>query len=636
MKFKVLFLLLPFIFILDCAFAGNEICDNGIDDDSDGLIDLNDKVDCGCSASSSEVLSVLPNSFFEDGACPDEYDLLSNLDRWRNQSIYGEMEARADYINTCDWLPSQISNTGLFPFPNDPNGNTSNGIVAAIWYENWREGFGVCLDNKLHEDEFYKFEFDIGCSTSNYDQNGLGNNCFGNFPDDFDPIDVTLYGNIQCNTLPLANYNNQCPTSAPYNWIELGTITYDPQTSWSRLSISFQSPADILSILVGAPCNLSGTNYFIANFDCQNYFVFDNFILNGDTSSFETTIQSTGNLCTSDLVLSGTPDTVSSNNSYQWYRNGIAILGENTTQLNVSANGLDSGTYALRFGFAGPINNCSELYVASYELNVALSSVNQNSSLDCDGQVNAQITNGVAPYDIIWSTGTTYSSLPEGVLTSEVDLCAGLYNATASDNNGCLDTDFINVGFNCTDSITGMVLGGNESINDATVYLYDANNTTPIASTTVDNGYFSFNNFCFGNYILKGVAEGSQANLYEETYYFKTLDFEDAFLINMLGTVFNLNVNLLPTVGLQERGSAGVLSVSPNPTTDKITIRSESPNFTFYKIEIFNKSGLRVLEKSTLNQETEINLSELNSGIYFVRITTNEKTINKKIVLLKK
>jgi hypothetical protein len=42
------------------TMCGQEICTNGVDDDNDGLIDLNDSEDCVCTAVTN-VTSLIPN-----------------------------------------------------------------------------------------------------------------------------------------------------------------------------------------------------------------------------------------------------------------------------------------------------------------------------------------------------------------------------------------------------------------------------------------------------------------------------------------------------------------------------------------------------------------------------------------------
>jgi hypothetical protein len=56
-----LLLLFSFYFLYSA-----EICNNGIDDDGNGLIDLNDIISCPCSDTTIVVNSLIPNPSFED------------------------------------------------------------------------------------------------------------------------------------------------------------------------------------------------------------------------------------------------------------------------------------------------------------------------------------------------------------------------------------------------------------------------------------------------------------------------------------------------------------------------------------------------------------------------------------------
>ena len=77
MKTNFLFLLLFF----SVAIYGQEVCTNGIDDDNDGLVDLNDP-DCQCG-SNVEVPSLIPNASFEDYTiCPTNHSQLNRATGW--------------------------------------------------------------------------------------------------------------------------------------------------------------------------------------------------------------------------------------------------------------------------------------------------------------------------------------------------------------------------------------------------------------------------------------------------------------------------------------------------------------------------------------------------------------------------
>ncbi len=67
--------------------------------------------------------------------------------------------------------------------------------------------------------------------------------------------------------------------------------------------------------------------------------------------------------------------------------------------------------------------------------------------------------------------------------------------------------------------------------------------------------------------------------------------------------------------------------IYPNPADKMLFLKSEIP---IYKIEISDISGKRI--SAILNSNNEINVSKLKSGIYFLKITTQNKTETKRFV----
>jgi hypothetical protein len=62
---------LVIILFLTLNASAQEVCSNGLDDDNDGLIDLNDNLDCDCINISTETFGInfLPNPSFEEYNC---------------------------------------------------------------------------------------------------------------------------------------------------------------------------------------------------------------------------------------------------------------------------------------------------------------------------------------------------------------------------------------------------------------------------------------------------------------------------------------------------------------------------------------------------------------------------------------
>ena len=70
-------------------------------------------------------------------------------------------------------------------------------------------------------------------------------------------------------------------------------------------------------------------------------------------------------------------------------------------------------------------------------------------------------------------------------------------------------------------------------------------------------------------------------------------------------------------------------TIIPNPATNQITISSATP---FHLVEIINFLGQTVVSQSAEGNTATINVSNLNNGIYFVRVGFENGGSVKKLV----
>src|SRR5690625_2405847 len=73
------------------------------------------------------------------------------------------------------------------------------------------------------------------------------------------------------------------------------------------------------------------------------------------------------------------------------------------------------------------------------------------------------------------------------------------------------------------------------------------------------------------------------------------------------------------------------VSLYPNPADNKIFIELETSESV--EIEIFDLNGRKVKEGKTTAFSNEIDISDLNSGVYFVKINSEGKTKTKKLIV---
>lgn len=304
-------------------FVADEICDNGIDDDLDGLVDLNDP-DCDCPV--AVPTSLIPNPSFEEmNCCPIDRSQLGCAVDWIQAS-----EATTDYLHTCGWMGWDNLPPPL-PFP-DGNGCVGwrNGRPAGANGEgpipNWKEYAGACLTGPLKAGTSYRFEFYVGFTTQ------------PNSPS----TNIVFYGTSDCANLPFGIGNEAfgCPTNGP-GWRQLGAVSISGTFEWQKKEINVTPSVDIHAIAIGPDCSTSTTTF-------QPYYFFDNLVL-ASQEAFGFRISTSTHPCSDDLALQVIDlDTL----EYQWYKEGVALLGETGPSLQ---NPPGEGQYQVRL--LGP-NSC--------------------------------------------------------------------------------------------------------------------------------------------------------------------------------------------------------------------------------------------------------------------------------------
>ncbi|HNA64835.1 MAG TPA: gliding motility-associated C-terminal domain-containing protein, partial [Saprospiraceae bacterium] len=143
----LLFCLSVFSLTVFAQSSAGEICDNGLDDDGDGLIDLNDG-DCICKGIKDSIFvpsSLVPNPSFElYKQCPDGLAQLDRSLNWIQAS-----PATSDYFNLCGFKDDPFRGTPPQPLP------AGRGYVGFLDIQNYpqrgiyKEYIGACLTSTM-------------------------------------------------------------------------------------------------------------------------------------------------------------------------------------------------------------------------------------------------------------------------------------------------------------------------------------------------------------------------------------------------------------------------------------------------------------------------------------------------------
>ncbi len=423
--------LLPLFLFLTLAapLAAQEICDNGVDDDGNGLIDLNDLAGCPCTVL-LPAGNLISNGSFEDQTCcpgqpgittPNNY--IDCATSWTDYQI----SASADLYDPCGFFPSMI------PQP-VPDGDAVAGIVVHTWPGGASYEFLTqCLSTPMLAGQTYQLGFNV---TAVRLQFGF----IGALPINFGPLELAIFGLDTCPPLPYTMYDpvwgspmpaQYCPTELGFT--ELGTVTYTPTNSWEPVNFSFQPAFNVGAIMIGPACpipqdyNMWGSS--------EPYFFFDDFSL----EPIELTIEAAGDICTDDLVLTAAPYDASAA-QYQWYLNGVALVGETGEQLPVSALGLTEGIYQIRAWNAGDCVVAADTVAVEWP----------------EPDLTAAPVSGCAPLEVVFTNTTTtpiaatFWDLGDGTTASTTDVThtyaePGTYDVTLSITSpqGCVkDTVF--------------------------------------------------------------------------------------------------------------------------------------------------------------------------------------------------
>lgn len=441
-----------------------ENCSNGIDDDGDGLIDLNDTADCKCNGfggSSTQVPSMIPNPSFENMACcPSSYSQMSCAQGWVQAT-----GATSDYMNTCGFVFGAATAAGLVPFP------SGSGIVGTIFTPGWQEYVGSCLTSPMIAGQSYSMVFNIASTPID----GQGNVCNGGIID-YGPIDITIFGVQGCSNLPQNTF--ACP-SAP--WMVLGQTNYNPVTSWGTITITFTPPVNIDAIMIGSPCTLPPG--YAPPSGCYPYFYYDNLLLNTTNSFGSLSVSQTGTPCANNIVLTATTDTTGG--TWQWFQNGVALAGQTGASLNISANNLPPGTYDAVYSMGGQCEMTSTVVAVPPPPPVA----SFTSTTVCLGNpTNFTDQSSGTPTSWSWNFGDGNTSTVQN--PSHSYAAPGTFTASliVTDGNGCKDTTQVPV--NVTQLPAPTVSSGTICIGNSTTLTASGGTTyawspgTGLSSTT--------------------------------------------------------------------------------------------------------------------------------------------------------
>lgn len=162
-------------------------------------------------------------------------------------------------------------------------------------------------------------------------------------------------------------------------------------------------------------------------------------------------------------------------------------------------------------------------------------------------------------------------------------------------------------------------------------------------TSTSGQGYYSFSGVANGNYTVYVDIPG----LGRDSSYTFTVDSENNQFLNLDYTADSTSIYINPNLGVGINSSANIIGnnfhVYPNPVIENTTIEYTIIKTTEAKttLEVYNLLGVKIsslvneIQKAG-NYKYNFNPqnNNLNSGVYFISLTIDGKTITKRIVVM--
>ena len=214
------------------------------------------------------------------------------------------------------------------------------------------------------------------------------------------------------------------------------------------------------------------------------------------------------------------------------------------------------------------------------------------------------------------SSNTVNTSICEGnsyQLGNQILTTAGTYNETLKSICGCDSAVTVNL-----------------SINKKPVSFY----------TFVPNGLsidFTNNSQNSTNFTWN-FGDGQTSNLINPTHNFNTPSIYNVSLTasngNCKDSIFTQTIDLTST-SIKKISNKSIISISPNPSNGLINLELSNIKNSTWNIIITNEIGQNVYNENYSNSKETIDLSGLSSGVYMIKITSNEISKTEKLVISK-
>lgn len=293
----------------------------------------------------------------------------------------------------------------------------------------------------------------------------------------------------------------------------------------------------------------------------------------GESSGIELALDSTDVTCLGGADGSITGTVTNGSSPYDFSLNG------GSTQTSNIFGGLSAGVYTVDVvDDNGCIASESIEVLDGYEVQLNLDSTDVTCAGDSDGSITANASNGTSPYEYSLNSGTPQT-------TNLFDnLTAGTYDITVTDDNGCTNTETIEV---VEPNAVNLSLDNTTDVScfgetDGIVETSASGGTTPYSYTNnggTAQGNGNFNNLSAGNYEIvvtddNGCTDTVNATITEPAEPTTTINYDDTEFCAQGSETVTIN-------GTQGGTFSSTSGLSISSTTGEIDLDNSTPgNYT--------------------------------------------------------
>ncbi len=228
-----------------------------------------------------------------------------------------------------------------------------------------------------------------------------------------------------------------------------------------------------------------------------------------------------------------------------------------------------------------------------------------------DGAIATMVSGGVGPYQYLWSTGATTADI--------TGLTAGVFTVTVTDALDCDQVSSITLNNPAAIVIApANIIQPSQGQSNGAIYVDIAGGTGILATNWFRSGFL----FAMGVEDLLSVPAGD--------YQLQVIDAN--------GCMSDFTITLTETVGTQDIAEASFTEVFPNPAKDKAILSVAFPQARTLYLTLSDATGraLRTwTERNVTEQDIPLDLKDLPSGTYQLRMVTGFETLVEKVVVAK-